>query len=369
MWALYTAMNHAERFPPSPALAFSYTGYAIGLCILGRVPRARYYVDQSLQLRRDLNDLLGTAQTLLAHGYVCYASARYREGIAKLEEAVGLYRKTGDPFEINAAWLAWSLCQEKLGNVAAVIDRGQTIFAQDVPRGDDNSGHYTLFLWSRVAQGDLPFEELKSWFRPLPDNIMASSLLLLGEGHWHWFHSRTQEALRVFESAYQLVKRNLAVNHLTVATLPWLITALRRHAEALEPRGERQSRLLRRRAFRLAKRASWLARLFPPHHPHVLRELSHAYAARGQFREALRLAAKSCALAEEQSARFEHAESLLLRGRLARRLGLPGAEEQIRTAEAALAARDEATRAATRRPLAALFPRANGSEAERQRGA
>jgi hypothetical protein len=191
----------------------------------------------------------------------------------------------------------------------------------------------------------------------------------VGEGHWHWFHSRTEEALRAFESAYQLVTRNVAINHLSVATLPALITALRRHGDALESGDERQSGQLRRRAFRLAKWATRLMRFFPPHYPHALRELSHAYAARGRLREALRLAEKSGAIAAGQSAKYEHAESLALRGRLAHQLGLPGAEEQIRTAEAALAARDEAIRAATRQPLAAWSPHAAGPPpAQRERG-
>jgi hypothetical protein len=89
-------------------------------------------------------------------------------------------------------------------------------------------------------------------------------------------------------------------------------------------------------------------RLFPPHYPHALRELSHAYAARGRLQRAAWLAERSCAVADAQGARYESAESLLLRGRLAQELGLPGAEEHIRTAEAALAARAEAIAAATR---------------------
>jgi eukaryotic-like serine/threonine-protein kinase len=369
MCAIYAAMNHGERFPPSPALAYSYAGYGVGLVSFGRFVRAFHYLDRSLALRRELNDLWGMANSLLAWGCALYSSARYEEAIAKLGEAVDLYRKTGDPHESNAAELHRALCHEKLGNVSVMLEIGQTIFAHDVRLGDDNSGHFTLFGWSLGARGDLPFEELKALFRPLPDNVLATSMLLMGEGHWHRHHSRTEEALQAFKSAYELVKRHVVINHLTVATLPWLVTALRRHADALGPRDGGRAARLRRRAFRLARWATWLTRHFPPHHPHALRELSHAYAARGQLQEALRLAEQSCAVAEGQRAKYEHAESLLLRGRLARRLGLPGAEEQIRTAEAALAARDEAIRAATRRPLPGWSPQRQGPAAKAERGA
>jgi hypothetical protein len=70
------------------------------------------------------------------------------------------------------------------------------------------------------------------------------------------------------------------------------------------------------------------------------------------LKKALGLAEKSCAVAEGQSAKHEHAESLLLRGRLEQQLGLPGAGEHILTAEAVLAARDEAIRVAIGRAAA-----------------
>jgi eukaryotic-like serine/threonine-protein kinase len=350
IWAIYAGMNHAERMPPSPALAFSYAGYggllAIGFC---RFSRSSQYLDRSIELRRAFNDVRGIAQSLFAKGILLYAQARFEESVAQLDESLDWYRKAGDQWEINSNRLHFALCQDKLGNVSAVLEAAQTAFAKDVPRGDDNSGHYGLFGWSLGARGNLPFEELKGLFRPLPDNIVATSALLMGEGYWHWYHCRTAEALRAFESAYQMVKRNAALNHLTVATLPCLVTALRRHAELLESRGYRQGQRLRGRAFRLAWWAAWLMRYFPPHYPHALRELSYAYAAKGRLKKALHLAEKSCATAEGQNARYEYAESLLLRGRLARQLGLPGAEEQIRTAEAALATRDQLIQAATRR--------------------
>jgi tetratricopeptide (TPR) repeat protein len=356
MWGIQAAMNQGERFPPSPALAFGYAGYAITLMMLGRSARALHYVDRSIALSRELNDQSGIANSLLAHGSLLYASARYKEGIAKLDEAIELYRRA-DLFDINAALLHWGLCQDKLGNLSAIIELSQTVFAKDVPHGDDNSGHFSLFGYSLGTRGNLPFEELRACLRPLPDNVVATSLLLLGEGYWHWFHSRTGEALRVFESAWQMVKTNAALNHLTVATLPWLVTALRRHADTLESDDARQCHRLRKRAFRLAKWAARLTRFFPPHYPHSLLELSHAYTARGRLKKALGLAEKSCAVAEGQSAKYEHAESLLLRGQLERQLGLPQADEHIRTAEAVLAARDEAILQAIRRPAAGWPPR------------
>jgi eukaryotic-like serine/threonine-protein kinase len=350
LWAVYAGMNHAERLPPSPALAFCYSGYGAMSMWAGRFARATAYLDRSLELRRACNDLWGIANSLYAHGFSLYAAGRFEEAVVKLDESVELYHKAGDPWEANANRLHWALCLDKLGTPAPAIASARAKYAEGLRLGDDNSTHYGLCVWSIAARGNLPFEELKGCVRPLADNVVAMSMLGIAEGYWHWFHGRTAEALRVCEEAYRLVIRSLAVNHLTAPTLPYLVTALRRHAEATEGQDPKQAQRLRRRAFRLAKWAARLRRFAPAHSAHALRELSFAYAARGRLQKALRLAEKSCAVAEAQKARSEYAESLLLRGRLAQRLGLPGAEDQIRTAEAALASLSREIETATRPP-------------------
>jgi hypothetical protein len=82
---------------------------------------------------------------------------------------------------------------------------------------------------------------------------------------------------------------------------------------------------------RLANRLSWF---LPPERPHALRELSLAYAHRGRIKKACKLVAKSCRIAEQQTARYEHAQSLLVKGRLAKEMGDPTADDQIRIAQA-----------------------------------
>ncbi len=69
----------------------------------------------------------------------------------------------------------------------------------------------------------------------------------------------------------------------------------------------------------------------------------------GPTRKALEYADKSCAFAEGQKAKYEHAQSLLVPGKLAKKLGLPEADEQIRTAEAAIQAIEQPLREAAGR--------------------
>jgi hypothetical protein len=161
---------------------------------------------------------------------------------------------------------------------------------------------------------------------------------IMAEGHWHTHHGRTAEALQTFERAAELVRKSLCVNSHMIVVMPELAGALRRHGDTLQAEDARQAEQLRRRAYRLAKWAARITRWFPAAYPLSLRELSLNLAVRGKTKKALKVADKSCAVAEGQKARYEHAQSLLLRGTLARRLGLPEADEQIRTAETALAA-------------------------------
>jgi hypothetical protein len=69
--------------------------------------------------------------------------------------------------------------------------------------------------------------------------------------------------------------------------------------------------------------------------------LSRLYAAIGNNKKALKLADKSCAIAEHQQAAFELAQSQLVRGRIAEQLGLPDATEQTESAQQKLAEFEE----------------------------
>jgi len=166
--------------------------------------------------------------------------------------------------------------------------------------------------------------------------MVAMSHGLMGEGYWHLQHGRTAEALERFERAWSLPRKNLVLSFHTLPAFAALVTARRRHAEAMKKTNEAETPRLFKRAFRLAKWGVQVTRFFPPDYPLALRELSLLYEAKGKTRKALKLADKSCAVAQRQQAKCEHAQSLLVRGKLARQLGLPEAEEQIQQAEAEL---------------------------------
>jgi hypothetical protein len=105
----------------------------------------------------------------------------------------------------------------------------------------------------------------------------------------------------------------------------------------LHQREPNEAERVRKRSRRLARYAAILSRFMPTERPHALRELSLAWMSRGRLSRAWKLATRSCDEAGRMNARYEYAQSLLVRGRLAKRLGRPESDDQIREAESELA--------------------------------
>jgi eukaryotic-like serine/threonine-protein kinase len=348
LWAHLSGMNRAELLPNSPSLAFSYSMHGLIVSMLGWHSRGSRYGDRALGIAREFDDLWGYGSSCNYTGIGLHASARYDESLARLNEAIDAFAKAGDLWELHLAHFHKGCCHFGLGNLTEAVAEARWTFASSARLGDSRT-LCSSYLWARATRGDIPFAELQSCYPCRPDDVMSTVHGIMAEGHWHTHHGRTAEALQAFERAGQMVRKNLCVNSHMIVVMPELAGALRRHAEALQATDARQAEQLRRRAYRLAKWAVRITRLFPAVYPLSLRELSLILAARGNPKKALKVADKSCVVAEGQKAKYEHAQSLLVRGKLARQLGLPEADEQIRTAEAAIDATEQPVRAQTNR--------------------
>jgi tetratricopeptide (TPR) repeat protein len=335
LWAHLAEMNHAELPPPSRRLAYSYAFHGGVMPMLGWHGRGARYGDRAIVLAHDFNDILGQGTSHNYRGIGLYASARYEEGVQRLSDAIAAFEKAGDLWEVHLAHFHKGCCYFGLGDLAAAVAEARWTFAASARLGDSRV-LCSSYLWARATRGNVPFEELRSCYPCRPDDVMSTVHGIMAEGHWHTFHGRTGEALQSFERAGELVRQSFCVNSHTIVALPELAAALRRHSEAVQHQDPQQAEHLSRRACRLAKWATRLTRLFPAAYPLSLRERSMILAAYGKTKKALKYADKSCAVADAQKAKYEHAQSLLVRGKLAKQLGLPEAAEQIHTAEAAL---------------------------------
>lgn len=332
LWSHLCGMNRAELAPPSLPLTSCYALHACMMSMLGWQSRGTRYGDRAVALAREFDDILGQGHSWNFKGIGLYAAARYPEGLTCLKEAIDSFEKTGDLWELHMARFHRGCCHFGLGNLAEAVADARWTFASSARLGDSRT-LCSSYLWARAARGNLPFEELRSCYPCRPDDVMSTVHGIMAEGHWHTFNGRTEEALRSFEQAGQIIRKNLCLNSHMIVALPELTAALRRHADTVQNKDAQRSEQLRRRAYRLAKWAVRLTRIFPAAYSHSLRELGLLLAAKGKKKKALKFASKSLAVAESQKARYEQAQSLLVRGQLAKSLGLPEAEEQIRNAE------------------------------------
>ena len=335
LWSHLSALNQSELMPPSVELLYSYAAHGCWMTMFGLKRRGDAYGVRALTIAEQLNNDWGIGVSHNYRGIGVQAAARFELGITQLREALRAFEKAGDKWEAHLAHFHKACCHYGRGELAEAIRDASAVIESSVRLGDSRS-LCASFLLARATRGNIPFEELKSRYPCRPDDVMSTVHGIMAEGLWHAYHRRTSEELATFECAAEMIKESHCINSHMILVLPLLAAACRHHADTLRSQDPGESRRLLRRSLRLARWAARVTRLFPAVYPLSLRELSLSLAAHGKTKTALRAIDTSLAVAQRQQARYEHAQSSLVRGRLARGLGLPEADEQIQRAEAEL---------------------------------
>jgi tetratricopeptide (TPR) repeat protein len=332
LWAHLSGINRAESVPPSRGLVLSYSEHSCWSSMLGWANRGARYGERASVLAREFDDLWAQANSCNYTGIGLYAAARYEAGLSRIGDAIAGFEKCGDLWELHLAHFHKGCCHFGLGNLTDAVAEARWTFSSSSRLGDSRT-MCSSWLWARATRGNIPFDRIRSCLPDRPDDVMSTVHSVLAEGYWHSYHARTKEALQSYERAARMVWNSRCVNSHTILALPMLVSGLRLRADSVEIDDPLQARKLRRRARRRARLATRLTRFFPAAYPLALRERSLILAACGRTKKALKLAKKSCTVAEAQKARYEYAQSLLVCGRLGEELGLPGADEQILTAQ------------------------------------
>jgi tetratricopeptide (TPR) repeat protein len=333
LWASLVGLNQAERLPPSSALAFNQVTHANNMAVLGWHSRAARYYQAAFHLSKKLNDEWGAAHAINHISLGCLSAARYEETIANATPGTVAFGKLGDLLEVHHAHFNIGLACYGLGRIKDAIEKAKWVFESSVRHGDNVVAPVALCLWSRASRGQLPIDELIHCVQVFQGNSNATISVLMAEGYWHTHRKETGKAVESFERAWTISRNNTYIVAFNSWVLSDFVTSLRLHAEAIELRNRAESKPVRQRLRRLAKWSVRLSWFLPPERPRALRELSLVYANRGRTKKAWALAAKSCRIAENQKAMYEHAKSLLVQGQLAKQLGRPEADDQLRDAQ------------------------------------
>ncbi|MEO7556496.1 MAG: AAA family ATPase, partial [Acidimicrobiales bacterium] len=324
-WAHLRGMNIAERYPPGPELAQAWSEHAPVMTVIPLFARALTYAERSLAIREDLGDVWGQGQSLHFHGVALYAASRYEECIEKCRMAVRLLQRTGDQWEVHTAtWhIAFSLY--RLGQLDAAVATAQRVHRSGVELGDHQAAGIGLGAWSKAAAGNLPAELVEAALARTRDDVHTSAEVLQAEALRLIGAGQVDDAVAILGEADALVRRSGLRQEYVSPVVAWLTTAQRLQVEALGPWAPRQRRQALRRAQRTARRARRTAFWYRNNQPHVLREAGLLAALAGRDHRAQKLLARSLAIADEQGARHERAQTLLARGRVGVLAGWPGA--------------------------------------------
>jgi diguanylate cyclase (GGDEF)-like protein len=331
-------MNVAERYPPTPELAQTYSEHAPAMGMLPNFERGIRYARKSLELRRAFGDRWGVGQSLHYIGAGLYAASRFEESIACCQEAIRLLERTGDRWELNTARWHLAFNHYRRGELAEAADVASVVHRDGIEIGDAQASGISLGAWSKATGGHIPPEMIElELARPVGDIhtraevLQAEAIRLIAGG-------RAGEAVPVLEEAWRLVQEKGLRQEYVSPVLPWLATALRLEAWRTPLSNPRHRRALLRKARSAARRGLRLARRFQNNLPHALREMAQAEAARGRQGTARRLFEQSLRVADDQGARFESLQTLLAKGRTGQSLGWSGAGEEVAKAMRGLAA-------------------------------
>jgi two-component system sensor kinase len=306
------------------------------MTLIGWFSRAMAYLEKSLRIRTELGDVWGRGQTLHFYGVVLYTASRFTDCIEKCREAVTLLQQTGDPWELSIArWqIAGSLY--RLGNLREAAAEAKRIHDDAVKIGDAPGSGMSLDIWARATLGDAPADAIQLELQRAQQDGQRGAMLWLAEGVRLCGAGRWREAAAAFETGHEVAEAGGIRNTYVLPLLPWMATACREDAET-NPQYEAHERdAVLRRARAATAKGVRRARRFQNDLPHALREAARLAVLQGRMARARRLFDESLSVAERQGARYEHAQTLLARGRTGQTAGWADADGDVATADAML---------------------------------
>ena len=332
LWTHLRGMNLAERYPPTPELAHSYSEHAPAMTLLPWCARGLSYAQKSYQIRKDLGDRWGQGQSLAYHGVVLLAASRYAECVEKCREAVRLLEQMGDFWEVHIARYQVAAALFRLGDLKSATLEARRIHRSGLELGDEQASGICLDVWARSASSTLSSAIVQREVNRQRPDAQGTAQTLLGAGVRKLKHGQLQEAAQHFESAINVARKAGVLNNYVTPNYPWLATALRLLALDSNATLPFERRKLLRRAKRTASLSAWIALRFRNDLPHAYRECGLVAAALGRPQQARRLLRKSLRVADRHGAKYERALSLEALANIEIEMGWPNGEANQATA-------------------------------------
>jgi signal transduction histidine kinase/CheY-like chemotaxis protein/tetratricopeptide (TPR) repeat protein len=298
--------------------------------------RGNEYAQKSLTIYKSFGDQWGQGQARSFQGIIFYTASQFEEAIDRFRQAVPLLERTGDSWEVNIARYHIANTLYRMGNLEAAVAEAERIHRAGLEIGDVQASGISFDVWVRASGGKVSSEALKTELDRPREDAQGSAQVMLAEGVRLYMLDRFEEAAAVFEEGYRNADEAGVVNSWVYPLRCWQASALRCQAEMASPLAARERIALLSRAARAARQSLRVARTFQNDLPHALRECGLIAVMQGSVERGRRYLDESLAVAERQEARFEHAQSLLARGRVGMEVDWPGAAEDVVAARQAL---------------------------------
>jgi two-component system sensor kinase len=335
-WAHLRAMNLAERYPPTVELARVYASHGPAMSMLPLYRRGIAYTEKALAIHETVDDLWGKAQALEFAGVTLHAASRWQEAIEKSRAAIAMLKQTGDLWQRNCCNYQIAVCLYRLGDLAGAIELARRLHEDARAIDDALFAGISLSVWARASRGQVPAEILRAEMDRRSDDPQRTAQVWHAEAMRLLALDQPGQAVELLERAVQLVRQEGVRNAYVSLLGPWLATSLRLASQKAATSSE--SKVLLRRARAAARQGLRLARSFQNDLPHALRETALVAALRGKSRRAIKLLDQSLAIAAQQGAGYEHAQSLLARAEIGVQCGWRGAAEEVEAARRSLRA-------------------------------
>jgi serine/threonine protein kinase/tetratricopeptide (TPR) repeat protein len=336
LWTHLRHMNLAERYPPSPELGRAYAMHAVMITAIPLAERGVAYAERAYEIHSDLGDRLGQGKARSFQTFSLLALGRFREAVESGREAVRRLEQAGDVWEANMARIILSQPLYFLGDFPNAHREAKHAYEIGKETGDHSAMAIALYFWLPASPHALPEGALQAEReRPREDPLSASAAiqgrgleLLLREDN-------PVEAAKVIGESLDVARQRGLRNPCIFEGVAWRATALRCVAEREDAGAARQTALAE--AKKAVRDALKITKKYLTCRPRALRECAEIAVIEGREARALRFLKESLRVAEQQEAVYEHAHSLLARGKAGLKFGWPDADEQIAEGNATIA--------------------------------